>query len=336
MNNPPHPNAAISDPFEDTDQSTAGDSDPDEAGSTADPIPEKAKPSFRVLGIIEAGIVLGSVDLLFAAFVVIQFTYFFGGRDTVAISGLTYSEYARSGFFELVTAAVLVLGMVLLAGRITHRATPMQETIFRTLAIIIVLLTGVMLVSAWQRMALYEQEFGFTHLRIYTHVFMLWMGVLFAVYIVTLFWHRPNLFSLGLVLVVIGNLVTLNLINPDHLIAQRNIDRYHQGYDLDLGYFLTGFSSDIVPPMLTVYEETQEADPVTHECLGMILQMQHRQLDRLKAGSGATVFSANWSRDRAWSLLDPIADDLPTYDYTEFRENCWLVNQDGTDRSIAK
>ena len=59
------------------------------------------------LGSIEAATVLWLVVALFAAFVVLQLAYLFGGRDTLSVAGLTYSDYARRGFFELVAVAVL-------------------------------------------------------------------------------------------------------------------------------------------------------------------------------------------------------------------------------------
>ena len=50
----------------------------------------------QFLGFIESSIVLGSVAILFASFVVIQFQYFFGGQSNIKIDGFTFSEYARS------------------------------------------------------------------------------------------------------------------------------------------------------------------------------------------------------------------------------------------------
>src|SRR5439155_1677090 len=62
------------------------------------------------LGIVPTGTALGLLDLLFLVFVVIQLRYFFGGAELIERTiGLTYAEYARRGFFELVTASALVL-----------------------------------------------------------------------------------------------------------------------------------------------------------------------------------------------------------------------------------
>ena len=45
----------------------------------------KSKPGFK-LSIVESGIIMGSVVALFAAFVAIQFAYFFGGERTVQVA----------------------------------------------------------------------------------------------------------------------------------------------------------------------------------------------------------------------------------------------------------
>src|SRR6059058_5022336 len=81
-------------------------------GAMLRPAPSHALPegdSKLSLGIIPVATALGLVDLLFLFFVVIQLRYLFGGVELIAAAtGLTYAEYARRGFFELVTASGLV------------------------------------------------------------------------------------------------------------------------------------------------------------------------------------------------------------------------------------
>src|SRR5215470_15967680 len=68
------------------------------------------------VGVVDISVALGLVNLLFLAFVVVQFRYFFGGGERVqTVAGLTYSEYARRGFFELVAVAALALPVLLAA-----------------------------------------------------------------------------------------------------------------------------------------------------------------------------------------------------------------------------
>ena len=48
------------------------------------------------------------VAALFAIFVTLQLAYLFGGRDTLDAAAITFSSYARRGFFELIGAVALV------------------------------------------------------------------------------------------------------------------------------------------------------------------------------------------------------------------------------------
>ncbi len=288
-------------------------------------VEEKEKPKnvarFR-LGMIESGIILGLVDLLFAAFVIIQFAYFFGGQNTIEARGLTYSSYARSGFFELVAVSVITLGLGLWLDYVTVRHEKRENRIFRVLLIVIVALTSVMLVSASQRMLLYEEAFGFTHLRVFTHVSMLWLGILFGVFLLSLFRVKKHVFSFGVLLVAIGYLGTLNIMNVDLYIAQRNIARYHEGQALDLS-FLTMLSADALPAIIPLHEELAD-NPEAQTWTGQWLA---RQLNILEGeGQGGTIFSANLSGDSAWSTLDAMRNQIPTYDPYFFYESSYYGN----------
>lgn len=278
----------------------------------------KARPLMQ-LGLIESAIVLGLVDALFAAFVIIQFAYFFGGEATIEARGLSYAEYARSGFFELVAVSVLTLGLALFLDNATIRGLRRENTIFRLLALVMIALVGVMLVSAAQRMWLYEAAYGFTRLRVYTHVAMLWIGVLFGAFVLSLFRLKRHVFALGVLVAAIGYLATLNVMNVDLYIAERNIARYHEGQALDLG-LLMSLSVDAVPAMLPLYDELEDNPTVDAQAtVGLWLASKLYNLDLQRAGMGATIFSANLAREEAWRRLDARRTQLPEYDPSAFR-----------------
>lgn len=280
---------------------------------------DRPKRKLPALGMIEGCILLGSVDLLFALFVVVQFAYFFGGRATLEVANLSYAEYARRGFFELVAVSVLTLGLVLALDGMTVRRLDRHTTIFRVLAVLLVGLIGVILISASQRMLLYEEQFGFTTLRVQTHVFMYWLAVLFVFFLLALFRFRERIFSLGVLLVMIGYLGTLNVMNVEGYIAERNIARAAEGYELDF-YYLSTFSVDALSPILDLYQTT--GSPDLRISAGQWLRLKLNQLDAIRQTTGSTIFSANLSRDSAWSALDALRDSLPEYDpryfYSEY------------------
>jgi hypothetical protein len=276
---------------------------------------EKRKPGFK-LSMIEGGIIMGSVVALFAAFVVIQFAYFFGGQSTLEVTGLTYAEYARRGFFELVAVSLLTLGLALSLDHATIRQGQRETTLFRALALMLVGLTTVMLVSASRRMWLYEEAYGFTQLRVYVHVCIAWLAVLFGVYVLALFRLRKNVFSFGSALVMVGYLATLNLMNVDAYIAERNIARYHDGQALDVAYFNI-LSEDAVPVVIPFYQELVAqrgtgVDDKEVQCVKQWLAEQHFSLS--SEAENGSLFSFNVARNTALAQLEPISSSLSVSD----------------------
>jgi len=203
--------------------------------------------------------VLGSVVILFLAFVVIQFQYFFGGHANISIEGYTFSEYARKGFGELVTVAFFSLLMLLGLGAISRRETDTQRNTFSGLGVTLVVLVIVMLVSAFQRLVLYEFAYGFSRLRTYTHVFMFWLGLLLAAVVILEVLHRERSIGLTMVLASLGFVISLGVLNVDGFIVKQNIQRELRGSadkaftqgrsDLDAQYFLD-LSDDAVPALV--------------------------------------------------------------------------------------
>jgi F0F1-type ATP synthase assembly protein I len=271
----------------------------------------KAKSRPLLLGMIESTVILVSVNILFGLFVLIQFGYFFGGQANVSSSGFTYAVYARRGFFELVTVAVLTLALVLVLDWITVRSGKRQQWLFRGLALLMVLFTGVLMLSASQRMSLYESVYGYTHMRVYTHLFIRWLAVLFVFFALALFRLRQNIFSLGVLVCLIGYGVSVNVMNVEGYIAQHNIEQYEAGEALD-GAYLFSFSADALDPMLALWQNPNVPE-ASRMFAGQWLNWQYERLSRLRETSGGTIFSAHYSRDRAYALLSTLT--LPEIDY---------------------
>jgi hypothetical protein len=206
----------------------------------------------RFLGGTESGILLGSVNLLFAAFVAIQARYFFGGQANIQAAGFTYAEYARRGFGELVAVAVISLLLILGLSTVAKRETRVQRGLFNGLVAGLVALVLVILVSAFQRLLLYEGAYGFTRLRTYTHVFIPWLGLLLGATALLELLRRPRNFALAVLVVTIGFGASLTLLNVDAFVARQNIARATQGQELDLGY-LARLSDDAVPTLVTQF-----------------------------------------------------------------------------------
>jgi hypothetical protein len=205
------------------------------------------RPRIVSLGIVEVGVVLGLLDLLFLTFVVIQVRYLFGGAGHVAnTAGLTYAEYARHGFFELATVTALALPLLLLAHWLFRPEHRTHEVVFKTLAGTMVALLFVVVASALQRMYLYTSEFGLTELRLYTTIFMFWISVVLIWFVLTVMRSHRDRFAFGALVAGFAAILAINTMNPDALIAKTNIDRLQEGKRFD-PYYLTTLSADAVP-----------------------------------------------------------------------------------------
>jgi Domain of unknown function (DUF4153) len=209
------------------------------------PADASVEPWFR-LGATEMTIVLALLDLLFLAFVLVQLRYLFGGASLVEErTHLTYAEYARHGFFELVTVAALVLPLLLLADWVRRRDSTAQDRLFKVLAGALILLLFVVMASALQRMRLYQREYGLTELRVYTTGVMLWLAVVFVWTGFTVLRGRRDLFAVGALVSGFAAILAVNVVNPDALIARTNLNRPN----LDLPYLMQ-LSDDATPELV--------------------------------------------------------------------------------------
>jgi hypothetical protein len=287
------------------------------------------KPWLRpFLGFTEAAIILGSVNLLFIAFVVIQFQYFFGGSANISYEGFTYAEYARRGFGELVVVAFLSLLLFLGLSSLTQRETPLFRKVYSGLGVLLGLLIGVILVSAFQRLLLYESAFGFTRLRIYPHIFMVWLGILLVTFIGLEIAGRQRAFGLVLLAACAGFGLTLGLLNVDGLIAHENVDRAVTGEKLDTEYLLT-LSVDSTPVLIDLYEST-DLSPTLRDEVGMVLACQAAELRQEAATLTWTGF--HFSKWRARRMLGNMEEALRDYPIME-SDGGLVIASDGQEYS---
>jgi hypothetical protein len=223
-------------------------------------------PSFS-LGIVETSMILGSVNLLFLVFVIVQFRYYFGGAATVELTaGLTYAEYARRGFFELVTVSAMVLPLLLAIHWLLRKENPKHERLFRLHAGAQLLMLFVIMVSALQRMRLYQREYGMTELRLYTTAFMIWLAFAFIWFALTVLRGQRERFAFGAVVAGLSMFVVLLGLNPDGLIIHTNTERVKAGHGFDAKY-ATSLSADAIPNLITalpVLPDSARAVVATH------------------------------------------------------------------------
>jgi hypothetical protein len=252
------------------------------------------RPAALSLGIVEVGVILGLLDALFLAFVAVQVRYLFGGAERVVeTAGLTYAEYARHGFFELVTVTALVLPVLLLAHWLLRTENRAHERVFRALSGTMVALLFVIVASALQRMYLYTQQFGLTELRLYTTIFMLWISVVLVWLVLTVLRGRRDRFAFGVLTTGLAAILLINALNPDALIARINVDRMEAGKEFDACY-LTHLSADAAPVLV-------ESLPLMSEPDRQLVENLHARWAEVEGGDWRTW---NLGRSQARNLVD--------------------------------
>ena len=235
---------------------------------------------------------LASVVGLFAAFVAVQVRYLFGGASVLDVVDLTYSEYARRGFFEMVAVAVLVVVLVAVADWFVDRSDGKAKLVDLA-AVVLVLLTMVVVASAAVRMRLYTEVFGLTELRFYTSVFMGWTAVVLVLLLVTVLRRDRSGFALGLLVSGLVFIGALTAVNPDAVIAGVNIDRHLGGTELDYEY-AANLGPDAIPTLVA------SADRVDDPCL----------LAAVVADASSSADRAEWGWRSATLAHSAAADSL--------------------------
>lgn len=252
-------------------------------------------PRMFSLGITEVGIVLGLLDLLFLAFVAVQVRYLFGGASLVGITpGLSYAEYARRGFFELVAVAALVLPLLLAAHWLLRQENPQHARVFRAIAGVQIILLFVIMASALERMRLYTDQFGLTEQRLYATAFMGWLAVVFVWFALTVLRGRRERFAFGAMLAGFLLIGVLHVLNPDALIARTNVERALEGRRFDAGYVVE-LSADAVPALAAHLSDLKPQDSRT---------IATRILKQWPAGQRGDWRSWSWGRARATEAVE--------------------------------
>jgi Domain of unknown function (DUF4153) len=281
----------------------AGSSDaPDAGGATEEDSRRGAPPTPRI-GATEALVVLGAVDLLFAAFGVVQVVYLFGGRDTLAAIGMSYSDYARQGYFQLVAvvalAGILLLGAHAVAGR-TRR--------FTLAALILLVLTGVILASAGLRLALYQGAYGWTELRFFVAASIAWLGICIGLAIVLLGTDRMRWLPHGIAISAVTVTLAISAIGPQAFIVRENLARVvdpglvapggYAGFDTD---YVLQLGDDTIPDLVAGLGYLPATDRAA-----VLARLQDRRQQLQLDESTASPLAWSLARERAREALSEL------------------------------
>ncbi|MFD3454886.1 DUF4153 domain-containing protein [Streptomyces sp. NPDC058691] len=257
----------------------------------------KVKPG-RARGRAEWALPLVVLAVLFAVFNAVQLTVLFGGYQKVlAETGLTYAQYARQGFWQLLIVTLLTIGVIGLALRWAPRGTDRDRLLVRSVLGAICVLTLIVVASALRRMELYVGAYGLTRMRISVAGIELWLGLLIVLIIAAGVYGARWLPRAVVASAAVGFLA-FGLAGPDALIAEQQVTRYENTGRIDLAY-LQDLSADAVPALDRLPEPQRS-------CALALLAHDLR-------GDGDPWFARSLGESRARSMLAarPVDSDNP-------------------------
>jgi hypothetical protein len=219
------------------------------------------------LGATEALVVLALLDAVFTAFAIAQVMAATGAAaDTLRSAGVTYSDYARSGFFQLLWAGGITLVLLIVFSRMTELTGREPRLAFLVLSQTAIALTLMIVVVAFRRLSLYEEAYGFTMLRLYSHIFAVWMSLVFVLLGAEMLgvWRRRRWFVGGAIASGLVVLLALNFVNPEAVVVTLNLNHESSTHKIDTEY-LAQLSSDAVPALATSLPSVACRGPRTYE-----------------------------------------------------------------------
>ena len=185
---------------------------------------------FARLGLTELGLPLGSLAGLFIVFLLVQLPYLLSGTLP---DGLTFAEYIRKGFGELMTVAFLTLALLLGAHGLA-RPDIRQGAAYRALNLAVLAPLTLVILSAANRWHLYHQAYGLSETRLLGAAFLTWIVACLG-WLAYLLWRGDlRRFAYPALLMGLGTLWITTMLNPAAQITRNNIHRQTAAITNDL------------------------------------------------------------------------------------------------------
>lgn len=206
--------------------------------------------------------ILTIINVVYVSFTIIQISYLFEGAQAVLPDDMTYAEYAKKGFQELVMVTIINFILLVSFMHLVSRAQPVIYKFVQAMLSLLTICTSFMLFSAYFRLSLYEEAYGYTQTRFLAHAFMIFLFVLFVIAFLKI-WRNDFSLLKYYGIAGIAAYVVLNYIQVDAVIAQNNIQRYYETGRIDVAYLME-LSDDAIPLIATLREDKGIGDRIQH------------------------------------------------------------------------
>lgn len=251
------------------------------AGADAEPRPAQAP----LLGAVESVTVLVAMVVLYGLFALAQVVGSVAPDGEVLESAKATSAWVHRGFFPLLWASAITLGVLVTLRTIGRRSSSREQRWFVTATLLVVALTLVVVAVAVHRIVGYSDVFGLTMLRLHSLVFACWIGVVFVLFALATVgvghgrrWFVGACISVGLVAVF-----ALNLADPEARIVRfdtADLARYDETY-------LASLSDDAIPALVAALDSLP-----AERATGLASRLCSEAADRPVGG-------LDWNRSRA-------------------------------------
>lgn len=224
------------------------------AGAQGDTQPTPKTGRFRAL---EVTVMLGLAATVLGLFAIAQLVALSdAGNRLVVEAGLTPAEYARSGFFQLCWATALLVAFLAIVRGLAEPGS-FDRAAVRVLATTVPLMAIGLVVVSLRRMALYDDAFGLTMLRVWVVGAALWMGVVLVLLAARNagVGNRRNWLFGGALTAAFVLVVVANVVSPEAFIVRHNVQRAEQGHEFDATY-LAELSDDATPALVDALEHS--------------------------------------------------------------------------------
>lgn len=211
------------------------------------PLPQLAP--FQPRATIEGFMGLGAMTAVLGLWCGVQISVATGGADHIlATEGLTRAEYARTGFFQLVIVAAVVIGLLSILDRITIRTTTISRRMFTALSCVVAIEAVVIVYATYLRLSLYIDAFGLTMLRLSVACSLAWLALVLGLLMMRVVGVGSGSRWTPMASLLLAVVVTLGFgwANPEAIVVRSNTAR---SADLDVSY-LARLSHDAQPALL--------------------------------------------------------------------------------------
>ncbi|WP_295739864.1 DUF4153 domain-containing protein [uncultured Oscillibacter sp.] len=258
------------------------------------PVQTKARTLYTVDSALFA-IILGALDVLYLLFLAVQSAGLFGGPEYLAQRGISYADWARNGFFQMVGVTILNLAAVMASLTFSQQESRGWRAV-QGLSAALVGESLILLASAAWRMTLYVSAYGLSFKRFMTY----WGMVMMALFLLSALekTRRPDRsFCRRALPLALAGWLAINCIPVDYLVAKNQVDRYLSGESpiLSVHYLAYALSYD-------TFSQLERLDPALPLaiCEGDWWSRQHTAGSLVeKRRAAAQEDCADW---RSWNL----------------------------------